>query len=120
MCIRDSNKGVRGALIDGGIRDTQQILDKDFPVFYRYRSPNGSLGRCLITHYQIPVKIGDVFVKPGDVVLGDADGVIAIPRDIAYDVLQRAEEIIDNEKKIFGWVAEGQSIEEITEKGGYF
>lgn len=114
------NKGVRGALIDGGIRDTQQILDKDFPVFYRYRSPNGSLGRCLITHYQIPVKIGDVFVKPGDVVLGDADGVIAIPRDIAYDVLQRAEEIIDNEKKIFGWVAEGQSIEEITEKGGYF
>ena len=53
-------------------------------------------------------------------VLGDADGVIAIPRDIAYDVLQRAEEIIDNEKKIFGWVAEGQSIEEITEKGGYF
>ena len=114
------NKGVRGALIDGGIRDTQQILDKDFPVFYRYRSPNGSLGRCLITHYQIPVKIGDVFVKPGDVVLGDADGVIATPRDIAYDVLQRAEEIIDNEKKIFGWVAEGQSIEEITEKGGYF
>src|SRR5574344_483429 len=51
-------KGVKAACIDGGIRDTKQILQKPFPVYYKYRSPNGSLGRCLITHYQIPVKIG--------------------------------------------------------------
>ncbi|HRP04418.1 MAG TPA: RraA family protein, partial [Opitutaceae bacterium] len=38
--------GVRGAVIDGGIRDTHQILEKDFPVYYKYRCPNGSLGRC--------------------------------------------------------------------------
>ena len=38
---------------------------------------NGSLGRCLITHYQIPILIGDVDVKPGDVILGDIDGVLA-------------------------------------------
>lgn len=113
-------KGVRGALIDGGIRDTAQILEKDFPVFYRYRSPNGSLGRCLITHYQIPVQIGDVFVRPGDVIVGDADGVVAVPRGIAEEVLLRGEEIVRNEKVIFGWVAEGQTIEQITRQGGYF
>lgn len=113
-------KKVKAACIDGGIRDTHQILEKDFPVFYKYRISNGSLGRCLITHYQVPIKIGDVTIKPGDIVLGDIDGVLVVPRESACDVLVRAEQIRENEKKIFGWVNEGQSIHEITEKGGYF
>ncbi len=112
--------GVKGAIIDGGIRDTHQILEKDFPVFYKHRIPNGSLGRCLITHYQIPIKIGDAVIRPGDVVVGDIDGVVVVPRDLAMDVLLRAEEMKSNEKKIFSWVAEGQTIHQISEKGGYF
>lgn len=112
--------GVKAAVIDGGIRDTHQILEKDFPVFYKHRMPNGSLGRCLITHHQVPIKIGDVVIKPGDIVLGDIDGVVIVPRDIACEVLVRAEEIRTNEKKIFGWVAEGKTINQIVDKGGYF
>lgn len=111
---------LKAACLDGGIRDTHQILDAEFPVFYKYRHSNGSLGRCLITHYQIPIEIGDVFIKPGDVVLGDVDGVLVVPRDVAYEVLVRAEEIKENEKKIFSWVEEGQSVKDITDKGGYF
>ncbi|PSR54050.1 dimethylmenaquinone methyltransferase [Adhaeribacter arboris] len=111
---------VKAACIDGGIRDTHQILEANFPVFYKYRTSNGSLGRCLITHYQITLQIGDVTIKPGDILLGDIDGVLAVPRDIAYEVLIRAEEIKENEKKIFGWVHEGQTIHQITEQGGYF
>ncbi|KAA0992717.1 RraA family protein [Dyadobacter aurulentus] len=113
-------KKVKAACIDGGIRDTHQILEADFPMFYKYRISNGSLGRCLITHYQVTLQIGDVTIKPGDIVLGDIDGVLVVPRTIAYDVLLRAEEIIENEKVIFGWVKEGQSIQDITDKGGYF
>lgn len=120
MTATAKSKKLKAACIDGGIRDTHQILEADFPVFYEYRISNGSLGRCLITHYQIPIQIGDVTIKPGDVVLGDIDGVLVVPRDIAYDVLTRAEEIRENEKKIFGWVKEGQSIHDITKKGGYF
>ncbi len=120
MTATAKGKKVKAACIDGGIRDTHQILEADFPVFYKYRSCNGSLGRCLITHYQVPLLIGDVIVRPGDIILGDVDGVLVVPRDIAYDVLVRAEEIKANEKKIFGWVKEGQSVHEITEKGGYF
>ncbi|QYU67938.1 RraA family protein [Leptolyngbya sp. 15MV] len=112
--------GVRAAMIDGGIRDTAQILQKDFPVFYRYRSPNGSLGRCLISHYQVPIRIGTVWIRPGDVVVGDMDGVVVVPRPIALAVLERAEEILGNEKRIFQWVAEGETPQQITEKGGYF
>jgi 4-hydroxy-4-methyl-2-oxoglutarate aldolase len=113
-------KGIKAAVIDGGIRDTKQILEKDFPVFYKYRSPNGSLGRCMISHYQTPIKIGTTLVRPGDVVLGDIDGVIVVPRKIAVEVLLRAEEILANERKIFKWVADGETVQSITDKGGYF
>jgi 4-hydroxy-4-methyl-2-oxoglutarate aldolase len=113
-------KGIRGAMIDGGVRDTHQILEKNFPLFYKYRIPNGSLGRCLITHYQVPILIRGVVIKPGDVVLGDIDGIVVVPRELAYEVLVRAEEIRANEKKIFGWVAEGKTVHEITAQGGYF
>ncbi|MBO7721706.1 MAG: RraA family protein [Kiritimatiellae bacterium] len=113
-------KGVRGAVIAGGIRDTKQILEQNFPVFYRYRTSNGSLGRCMITHYQVPVKIGKVTVRPGDIIFGDIDGVLCIPREIACDVLLRAERIEKNETDIFSWVRRGDSIAEIVDKGGYF
>ncbi len=120
MTATAKGKKLKAACIDGGIRDTHQILEADFPVFYEYRTSNGSLGRCLITHYQIPIKIGDVTIKPGDVVVGDIDGVLIVPRDIAYDVLVRAEQIKENEKTIFCWVEAGDSVQSITEKGGYF
>ncbi len=120
MTATAKGKKVKAACIDGGIRDTHQILAADFPIFYEYRISNGSLGRCQITHYQIPIKIGDAVIKPNDVILGDIDGVLVIPREIAYDVLLRAEEIRENEKKIFAWVKSGESAKEITAKGGYF
>jgi regulator of RNase E activity RraA len=120
MTATAKSKKVKAACIDGGIRDTHQILEADFPVFYEYRISNGSLARCQITHFQIPIKIGDVTVRPGDVVLGDIDGVLVVPREIAYDVLIRAEEIKENEKMIYDWVKEGHSIDEIVKKGGYF
>lgn len=120
MTAAARKKQVKAACVDGGIRDTHQILDAAFPVFYRYRTSNGALGRSLITHFQVPLEVGQVMVKPGDVILGDVDGVLVVPRELAYEVLLRAEEIRENEKKIFGWVDEGQSAKEITDKGGYF
>lgn len=120
MTATAKGMGVKAAAIDGGIRDTRQILAGDMPVYYKYRIPNGSLGRCLITHYQCPIKLGDTVIRPGDIILADIDGGICIPREIAYDVLLRAEEIRSNENEIFGWVEDGMTIKEITDKGGYF
>lgn len=120
MTATAKRKKVKAACIDGGIRDTHQILKAEFPIFYEYRISNGSLGRCLITHYQIPIKIGDVDIKPGDVIVGDIDGIVVVPRDIAYDILIRAEQFLVNENEIFDWVYQGDSIQDITQKGGYF
>ena len=120
MTATAKRKKIKAACIDGGIRDTHQILKAEFPIFYEYRISNGSLGRCLITHYQIPIKIGDVDIKPGDIIVGDIDGIVVVPREIAYDILIRAEQFLVNENEIFDWVHQGDSIQEITQKGGYF
>ena len=65
------------------------------------------------------VRIGKVTVRPDDIIMGDIDGVICIPREIAYDVLLRAEGIERNEVDIFSWVHQGDTISEIIDKGGY-
>jgi len=120
MTAAAKKRGARGAVVDGGLRDTNQVLEQKFPVFYRYRTSNGSLGRCMITDFQIPVRINKTIIKPGDLVFGDIDGVIVVPRDVAYEVLVRAEEVKKNEKKIRKWVSDGMSAEEVVKKGGYF
>ncbi len=113
-------RGARGAVINGGLRDTVQVLRQQFPIWNKYRTSNGSLGRTKITGYNIPLRIGKVYLKPGDIVFADIDGVVVIPRPIAYDVLLRAEEIKRNEKEIKTWVYEGFSAKSVIERGGYF
>jgi regulator of RNase E activity RraA len=113
-------RGVRGAIIDGGIRDTKDILDQKFPIWYRYRTSNGALSHTKIVGYQVPIFVGDVIIKPGDIILADIDGGLVIPRKIAVQVLERAEQIEHNEGEIKEWVDAGLSAEEIHDRGGYF
>lgn len=120
MTRASRKRGVRGAIIDGGIRDTKDILDQKFPIWYRYRTSNGALSRCKITHYQAPVAIEGVIVKPGDLILADIDGALVIPRKIVEEVLERAETIERNEGEIKEWVDAGLPAETIHERGGYF
>lgn len=113
-------QGCRGAVVDGGVRDTAKVLAQGFPLFCRYRSSNGMLGRFRITGWQVPIEIGEVRVYPGDVVLGDLDGVLVIPRHLAYTVLLRAETVRDGEEDIARMIESGVSPGEIVARGGYF
>ena len=115
-------RSIKAPLIDGGIRDTHQILDQNFPVFDAFRSPNSSVGRCLMTHDQTPILIRGVVFKPGDVIVGqvDIDGGGGVPCGIDSEVLVRAEAIRENEKQIIGQVADGQTVQPLTAQGGYF
>lgn len=113
-------QGCRGAVVDGGVRDTAGVLARDFPLFCRYRSSNGMLGRFRITGWQIPVEIGEVQIYPGDVVLGDLDGVLVVPRHLAYSVLRRAEDVRSGEEDIARMIENGVSPGEIVARGGYF
>lgn len=92
--------GCRGAVIDGGARDVSYILDHDFPVFSRYNTPADAVPRWEILEWGVSTVVGGVEVAPGDVIVGDIDGVVAIPEDIAVDVLKDAEDIVSTENEI--------------------
>jgi 4-hydroxy-4-methyl-2-oxoglutarate aldolase len=120
MTMAAVKRGCRGAVVDGGVRDTDRVLPQNFPVFVKYRTSNGMLGRFRISGWQIPIRIGEVDIFPGDIIFGDIDGVLVVPRAIAYDVLVRAEEIAAGESQLKKWVEEGLPATEIVKRGGYF
>lgn len=120
MTKMSRSKGVRGAIIDGGIRDTGDILSQKFPIWYRYRISNGSLSRAKMTGYQVPIVVGGVMIKPGDLIFADIDGAIVIPRKLIVPVLERAEAIERNELEFKDWIEAGLSPQEVQDQGGYF
>lgn len=120
MTKMSKQRGVRGAVVDGGIRDTRDIIEQNFPVWYRYRTSNGSLSRAKITGYQVPVMIGGVLIKPGDLVFADIDGALIVPRKLIVPVLERAEAIENNEGEFKEWIDAGLSPKEVRDRGGYF
>ena len=86
-------KGVEGAVIDGGCRDTWEIRRIEFPVFCSNIGRTEVVGRLEIRpeDVNIPVTIGGVTVNPYDIIIGDDDGVVVVPKGIAEEVLKRAE-----------------------------
>lgn len=113
-------KKVRGAAVGGGVRDTDQVLKLGFPLWVRYRNSNGMLGRFLISPWQTQIRIGEVFIQPGDLIFGDIDRVIVVPREICVPVLLRAEEIANGESQLKKRIKEGMSATEIVKRGGDF
>jgi 4-hydroxy-4-methyl-2-oxoglutarate aldolase len=87
-----------GAVLDGGVRDLTEIRrDFDFPVYARAVSPGTTLGRYRTVASQVPVCVGGVMVHPGDIVVGDIDGVVIVPAAHADAVLAMAQEIDQRE-----------------------
>ena len=86
--------GHAGALLDGGVRDLVEIRrDYGFPVYARSVSPGTTVGRFRTVASQVPVSVGGVVIHPGDIVVGDVDGVVIVPRAQAEAVLAMAQEI---------------------------
>jgi 4-hydroxy-4-methyl-2-oxoglutarate aldolase len=82
------------AVLDGGVRDIVEIRrDYDFPIFARAVSPGTTLGRFKTIAAQVEIEIGGVMINPGDIVVGDIDGVVIVPRAKAVEVLAMSEEI---------------------------
>ncbi len=120
MTMAAKNRGCRGAVVDGGVRDVDRVLPQNFPLFIKFRSSNGMLGRFRISGWQVPIRIGDVNIDPGDIIFADMDGAIVVPRKMAVEVLERAERIQQEENDIVKWVKSGMPPREVVKRGGYF
>jgi 4-hydroxy-4-methyl-2-oxoglutarate aldolase len=113
-------RGVAGCVLDGGCRDVGFIRKERFPVFCRFVTPEDSTWRWELEATQIPITVGSVLVQPGDWVVGDDDGVVAVPAAIAEDVLAEAEHKAATESEIRVAVREGMPPLEAYERYGTF
>jgi regulator of RNase E activity RraA len=111
-------RGCRGVVIDGYTRDTRAIIAMGFPVFCRGIHPADSLGRLDVAEHDVPIRCGGVLIHPGDLILADDDGVVAIPQAIAAQALMRAEEKVRGENLVRRALGEGMSVTEAFRRYG--
>lgn len=118
MSIRAMKLGSGGAVLDGYSRDTNGILDLDFPTFSygRYAQDQGPRGKVI--DFRVPLEIGGVRVNPGDIVFGDVDGVCVIPQDSEEEVFIKAIEKARGEKLVRQAIESGMSAADAFAKFG--
>jgi 4-hydroxy-4-methyl-2-oxoglutarate aldolase len=93
-------KGVRGYVADGGCRDVNFILKLGFPVWCRYLTPRDIVGYWLPDSYDQPIRIGEVTIHAGDLVLGDRDGMVILPQARGAEIVAAAETAIGTENLV--------------------
>jgi regulator of RNase E activity RraA len=110
--------GVVGCVADSQIRDTVQIIDMGFPVYYTGIRPLDSKGRARVMDYDVPVRCGDVLVYPGDLVFADYDGIVVIPKAEVQRVLQLAQEKVEKESSTRQELLKGRTLREVYNQYG--
>jgi regulator of RNase E activity RraA len=110
LVSRLMKRGVAGVVTDGGFRDSPDIAKLGFPAYHQRPSAPTNLTLHQAIDINVPIGCGDVAVWPGDVVVGDAEGVIVIPADIADEVAIEATEMTVFEDFVQEKVLEGRSI----------
>ncbi len=111
--------GHAGAVLGGGVRDLTEIRrDYGFPIYARDTSPATTVGRYRTVASQVPVRVGGVIVHPGDIIVGDVDGVVVVPKDSAEAVLAMAREIDARELEQAKLIIEERSLRKGLAKYG--
>ncbi len=93
-------RGAVGAVMDGWHRDTPQVLEQNWPVFSRGCWAQDSSVRTQVVDFRCAIEIGAVTIKDGDLIFGDVDGVLVIPKEAAGEVIEKALEKAAGEKVV--------------------
>ncbi len=111
-------RGAAGCVTDGFVRDTNEIRAMQLPVFHGGIAPLDSKGRGQIVATDVPVICGGVRVSPGDLVFGDADGVVVIPHRVEAEVLRAAFDKINGEHHSMRELKNGAYLRDVYAKYG--
>ena len=120
LTIMAHRKGLAGTVIHGVCRDASRSLELSYPIFSRGVSMRTGRGRVQLDGIGVPVSLGEVRVEPGDMLIGDADGVVVVPRDRLDEVLAASRDIADAEERIRQEIEGGSRLDEARRRHRYF
>jgi regulator of RNase E activity RraA len=109
-------KGVAGLVVDGGVRDWDEINEFRFPIFSRFVVPNSGKKRVKFISMNTVVKIDNVQVRPGDIVVGDGSGIVVIPVEKAKEIMETASLYDQQDKQALEEIRKGLSYTEALRK----
>ncbi len=116
------NRGIRGMIVDGAGRDTDELEEIGWPIWTRAITPRGThtmfSGRKEELSINVPIQCGGVPVNPGDFIVADLMGVAVIPLAKAEEVVALAQEQADREEETRKWVAKGKTVEDLLNEFG--
>ena len=116
------NRGIRGMIVDGAGRDTDELGEIDWPIWTRAITPRGThtmfSERREELSINVPIACGGVVVNPGDFIVADLMGVVVVPLESAEEVVRLAQEQADREVATRAWVAQGKTVEDLLNEFG--
>ncbi|MFM0228451.1 RraA family protein [Paraburkholderia dipogonis] len=119
LTIVATRKHLGGTVIDGVCRDAPRAIDMRYPIFSRGSYMRTGKDRVAVDAVQCSVSIGGVRVNPGDLLVGDRDGVVAVPKERAEQVAEVAQRIDEAENRIREAVERGERLDEVRKKQQY-
>ena len=111
-------RGATGCVTDGLVRDVKQIREMRFPVFCGGIGPLDTKGRARMVERDVPVVCAGVSVQPGDLVFGDVDGLVVVPRQIEDEVLARAFDKVARENTTRDELLQGAKLKDVYDRYG--
>lgn len=119
LTLMASRRALAGTVIDGVCRDTARARELGYPIYARGHWMRTGKDRVALAAAEVPVTIGGVLVSPGDPVLGDADGIVVLPRAREREILETALAIEKAEEAIRASVLSGSRLDEARRQRGY-
>jgi len=116
------NRGIRGMIVDGAGRDTDELEEINWPIWTRAITPRGThtmfSERRAELSINVPIACGGVVVNTGDFIVADLMGVVVVPLESAEEVVRLAQEQADREVATRAWVAQGKTVEDLLNEFG--
>ncbi|KTD21973.1 DlpA protein [Legionella londiniensis] len=112
-------KGIAGTVVHGAVRDAGFIREVKYPVFCKGIYMRSGKNRVYMAEKQGTLNIQGITIKPEDIIFGDDNGVLAIPRNLAEEVLEKAKNIKESEKKIIAAIHKGRSLRQARQDYQY-
>jgi len=110
--------GSVGCVCDSQIRDCIRIIKMGYPVYYTGIRPLDSMGRGRVIEYDVPIRCGDVLVRPGELVFADFDGIVVVPGQVEHEVLVQARDKAGKEDQSRQELLEGKTLREVYDTYG--